>query len=125
MRGVLRTPRILHFRTPLDFYSKICLNPVRTETTNYIRIMPKGTKGKRGPIPKNEDERRERTRITLDLTENFRKRLISLAAMDDSSIKGAILRAVIQREQVLEHEKSGGKVVFRDADGTETIVRFL
>ena len=68
----------------------------------------------------------EKIKINVAVSEKTKKRLAILQSRtDSSSVAEVIRRAVDLLDTVSAHQERGGSLVFRDHDGTETVVKVL
>lgn len=65
-------------------------------------------------------------RLSLDVSHRFREQLAELEAMLEAvSLTEAVRRSVGITRGLIAHTRTGGKVIFRNADGTEREVVLL
>lgn len=65
-------------------------------------------------------------RLTLDVPPSFREGLAELQAdLEAASLTEAVRRSAALARRLLRHVRAGGKVIFRDAGGTDREIVLL
>lgn len=71
-------------------------------------------------------EKKDRVRLSLDVTPRVREQLGDLETRTEAgSITEVIRRALALYDLVIEHQGEGGKLIFRHSDGEDEVLKVL